>query len=136
MDIESLVSAWTSTWNAHDMKAAAGLVDADVDFVTVAGRWLRGREEFLGHHEAIHRLHMRESTWTTHAYEARRLRDDLAIVHLEWAIDGERDPVGPQRAARNGTFTWVVAQSSDGWRIVAAHNTNLRPDTPHRLPRQ
>lgn len=127
MDVDSLVAAWTLAWNAHDMQAAATLLDMDVDFVTVAGRWLRGRREFLHHHEAIHGRQMRGTTWTTLAYEVRPRRSDLWLVHLEWAITGEGG------APRLGTFTWVVERSSDTGLIVAAHNTNLRADTPHRL---
>src|SRR5215208_5331513 len=41
------IDAWARAWNAHDMKAAADLVDPNVDFVTVAGLWLRSRDEFL-----------------------------------------------------------------------------------------
>jgi uncharacterized protein (TIGR02246 family) len=131
--IQALIGAWTDTWNAHDMHAAAALVEADVDFVTVAGRWLRGQDEFLRHHHDIHRLHMRETTWVTLGYEVRRLRDDLALAHLEWTITGERDADGSPRSPRLGIFTWLIACSRGGWLIAAAHNTNLRRDTPHRL---
>jgi uncharacterized protein (TIGR02246 family) len=44
--IDALIEAWARAWNAHDMQAAAALVHDDVDFVTVAGLWLRGRDEF------------------------------------------------------------------------------------------
>ena len=131
--IDTLIEAWTDTWNAHDMHAAAGLVDVDVDFVTVAGRWLRGRAEFLRHHHDIHRRHMRETTWVTLGYETRELRDDLALAHLEWTIRGERDADGAPRPHRSGTFTWVIARTRGRWLISAAHNTNLRADTTHRL---
>jgi uncharacterized protein (TIGR02246 family) len=135
VDIESLVTAWTCTWNSHDMRAAAALVDVDVDFVTVAGRWLRGRDEFLDHHVRIHRLQMRETVWATHAYETRPLRDNLALVHLEWMITGELDLEGLPRLSRRGTFTWIVAEPGHSALIVVAHNTNLRADTSHRLAR-
>lgn len=131
--IDTLIEAWTSAWNAHDMHVAAALVEPDVDFVTVAGRWLRGREEFLSHHDEIHRMHMRETAWATLAYTARLLRDDLALAHLEWTITGEFGPDGTPRGPRSGTFTWVMACTQGAWLIAAAHNTNLRVDTSHRL---
>jgi uncharacterized protein (TIGR02246 family) len=131
--IDGLIEAWTSAWNAHDMHVAAALVEPDVDFVTVAGRWLRGRDEFLRHHDEIHRLHMRETTWTTLAYAVRRLRDDFALAHLEWTITGELDSDGSPRGQRSGTFTCVMACTQGTWLIAAAQNTNLRADTSHRL---
>jgi len=128
-----LVEAWAAAWNAHDMQRAAALVAADVDFVTVAGRWLKGRDEFLCHHRDIHRRQMRDTTWATLGYEVRRLHEDFALAHLEWVISGERDADGGPRAARSGIFTWVVASTGDARLITAAHNTNLRADTSHRL---
>jgi uncharacterized protein (TIGR02246 family) len=128
-----LVEAWAAAWNAHDMQRAAALVAADVDFVTVAGRWLKGRDEFLRHHRDIHRRQMRDTTWATLGYEVRRLREDFALAHLEWTISGERAADGAPRSARSGIFTWVVASTRGAWLITAAHNTNLRADTSHRL---
>ena len=131
--IGALVEAWAQTWNAHDMRGATALMAADVDFVTVAGRWLRGREEFLRHHQAIHRQHMRETTWETAGYALRPLRDDLVLVHHEWTITGERDVQGALCPARSGIFTWLTAWCDGSWLIAVAHNTNLRADTSHRL---
>ena len=131
--INGLAASWAKAWNAHDMRTAAALVADDVDFVTVAGLWLRGRPEFLRHHETIHRGRMRETTWTTHGYRSRPLRDGLCLVHLEWTIRGERDGDGAACAPRRGIFTWLVSPAGEGWSIAAAHNTNLRADVIHRL---
>jgi uncharacterized protein (TIGR02246 family) len=131
--IAALVEAWTSAWNRHDMRAAAALVRRDVDFVTVAGLWLRGRAEFLEHHQAIHGQHLRDSAWQTHGYEVRPLSDALGLVHLEWTIAGERQGDGGLRAPRSGVFTWLVDHPAGDWGIVAAHNTDLRPGVAHRL---
>ncbi len=130
--IDALIEAWACAWNAHDMHAAAALVDADVDFVTVAGRWLRGRNEFLRHHQDIHQRHMRETTWATVGYALRPLRDDLVLAHQEWTITGECDSEGTPHPPRSGIFTWVVTRTERTWLIAAAHNTNLRADTTHR----
>jgi uncharacterized protein (TIGR02246 family) len=131
--IAVLVDGWARAWNRHDMEAAAALVVPDVDFVTVGGHWLKGRDEFLRHHWDIHRRHVRETTWTTHGYQVRSLHDDFAIVHLEWTIAGERDTDDTTRPPRSGIFTWLVARTPSAWLITAAHNTNLRADVSHRL---
>ena len=132
-EIEKLVSAWASAWNRHDMEAAALLVMPDVDFVNVLGRWLKGRDEFVDHHRWLHRMQMRNSTWTNLDHETHLIRDDLAIVHLEWTIEGDHDPDGTPRSQRHGLFTWVLSRTQECWRIVAAHNTNLQPGVGHRL---
>ena len=128
-----LAERWAEAWNAHDMEAAARLVTADVEFVTVAGRWLRGRGEFLAHHRQIHAMQMRDSRWTNLAIGARAIRNDLALVHLEWAIAGDRDPDGTPRQPREGLFTWLAAREGEAWRIAAAHNADLRTGVRHRL---
>ena len=118
------------------MHAAARLVAPEVEFVTVAGLWLRGRAEFLGHHQNIHRAHLRESTWTTHGHDVRPLRADLELVHLEWTIAGERDTDGSIRPPRSGVFTWIVDYQGGAPLIAAAHNTDRRAHVRPRLARQ
>ena len=132
---ETVAGAWARAWNAHDMHAAARLVAPDVDFVTVAGLWLRGKDEFLRHHQDIHRSHLRTSTWTTQGYDTRWLREDLALVHVEWTITGERDVDGTPRQPRSGVFTWILDCGDGVPLIAAAHNTNLGNVRP-RLARE
>jgi uncharacterized protein (TIGR02246 family) len=131
--IASAIACWGDAWNAHDADALARLVAADVEFVNVAGRWLRGEKEFFEWHRMIHQTHLRESNWATKQYVLRRLRSDLALVHLEWAIGGERGPDGRPNQQRSGIFTWLVSQQDGSWRIAAAHNTNLAEGVFHRL---
>jgi uncharacterized protein (TIGR02246 family) len=131
--IASVVAGWGDAWNAHDADALACLVAADVEFVNVAGRWLRGEREFLEWHRVIHQTHLRDSIWTTNQYMLRSLRCDLALAHLEWTIGGERGPDGRPDQQRSGIFTWLVSQQDGSWRIAAAHNTNLAEGVLHRL---
>jgi len=131
--IAALVQAWSDAWNTHEMTRAANLVMAEVEFVTIGGRWLRGRDEFLAYHRQIHVMQMRDSRWTNRAWTVRLIRDGLMLVHLEWSIRGDRDPDGTSRNPREGLFTWLVGQESGAWRIAVAHNTNLRPNVRHRL---
>jgi uncharacterized protein (TIGR02246 family) len=134
-NVKRLTEAWARCWNDHNMAAAANLVSLDVDFVTVSGKWLRGADEFLAHHGDIHRTQMRDSTWSNIAYAVRPLVGGLLLVHIEWAIDGDRYPDDAPRRPRRGVFTWIVACHGTDLRIVAAHNTDLRHGIEHRLAR-
>jgi uncharacterized protein (TIGR02246 family) len=127
VEIEELVSAWADAWNRHDAEAAAALVVSEIDFVNVHGRWLRGKDEFIAHHRRLHSTQMRASTWSNLAYEARFIGDGLAIVHLEWTIEGDEDPDGTPRRRRRGLFAWVVVRVEKAWRVAAAHNTDCIP---------
>lgn len=129
-----VVAAWQRAWNLHDMALASELVAADVDFITVRGVWLRGRAEFRTAHVELHRLQMRDSVWTTLGHDCRELAGGLSLAHVEWGIDGDRDPDGRPRLPRRGHFSWVLRQQADGrWLIVAGQNTNLAADARLRL---
>ena len=131
--LQGLATRWQDAWNRHDMDEIAASISADVDFVTVAGVWLRSHAEFLEHHRSLHRGQMRDSTWTTCASTARLLHAALALQHVEWRIEGDRDADDTPRAPRRGVFTWVVRLDGHPT-ILAAHNTNLAAHVMHRLP--
>jgi uncharacterized protein (TIGR02246 family) len=130
--VEALLEGWANRWNRHDADGLAALVAQDVDFVTVAGRWLQGRSDFREWHSSIHRAHLRDSLWTNRGHRLRLLRDDLLLVHLEWTIANER-VVGQGQRERSGIFTWLVAPGDEAWCILAAHNTNLAEASRHCL---
>jgi uncharacterized protein (TIGR02246 family) len=123
----ALAERWQSAWNLHRMERAAVLIAPDADFVNVGGRWLRGRCQFLKHHARLHRMQMRDSRWTNLALTVRALSGQFALAHLEWRIEGDRDPEGRARAPRRGLFTWVLAFDGATALIAAAHNTNMLP---------
>jgi uncharacterized protein (TIGR02246 family) len=129
----SLIAGWEEAWNTHNVEALAVLVAPDVEFVNVAGRWLRGRKEFFAWHRMIHEAHLRASRWTTTQSHARALRPDLILVHLEWTISGERSTDGTPRRPRSGIFSWIVSHEAGRSLIAAAHNTNLADAVVHRF---
>ena len=73
-----------------------------------------------------HRTQFRDSTWTNEQVSVQFLRPDIALVHIEWAMKGDRDPDDTPRPPRKGFFTWVVIKEEGEWKLRAAHNTNKR----------
>jgi uncharacterized protein (TIGR02246 family) len=131
--IHVLAARWEHAWNCHDAASLAGLVEDDVDFVTVSGRWLQGRREFHDWHRLIHETHLSASSWCNRAFRARRLGATLSLVHLEWTIDNESWPDRTLPTSRSGIFSWIVVCRNRCARILAGHNTNLADATSHRL---
>ena len=123
----ALAEGWQSAWNGHRMESAAALLAPDADFVNVVGHWMRGRSQFLEHHVRLHQMQMRESRWTNLSLTLRTLSEQVALAHLEWRIEDDRDPDGRARAPRRGLFTWVLAFDGATAVITAAHNTNVLP---------
>jgi hypothetical protein len=132
----ALARRWECAWNRHDMLSAGELLAIDADFVNVGGCWSHGRGHFLDHHVRLHERQMRSSTWSNLALTVWALSVDVALAHLEWRIEGDRDRDGLGREPRCGVFTWVLGTDGDSALIAAAHDTNVvcRPP-PGRAPR-
>lgn len=125
-EIRSVAASFERAWNQHDIKALSSLVAEDADFVNVGGTWLKSRKEFDEAHTRIHQLQMKESVLANKSTHIRFVRPDIAVVHLEWSLKGDKDPDGKPRPPRDGIFTWIVEKRNGKWSIIVAHNTNLR----------
>ena len=123
----ALAVAFEAAWNRHDMHAFGAMLTIDADWVNVAGiRW-KGREEIEREHAARHGGPVfKDSVWTTRGITVSILKPDLAVVHIEWSIRGDRDPDGTPRQPREGVLSWVTVKDGSVWRIRAGHNTNKR----------
>ena len=127
--IRDLATRWEQAWNQHDMKRLFSLVTEDADFVNVGARHWKGRQQIEAEHTA--RLgQFNESVWSTKAVAVQFLKPDVALVHVDWTLKGDKDPDGTARPPRGGVFTWVVVKQSSGWLIRSAQNTNLGPNNP------
>lgn len=123
-ELRALATNWERAWNQHDMKALAALFTEDADFVNVGARHWKGRKEIEAEHSA--RLsQFTESTWKTKVVTVQFLKPDVALIHIEWDLTGDKDPDGTPRKPRGGVFTWVAVKSGAGWLLRAAQNTNL-----------
>jgi uncharacterized protein (TIGR02246 family) len=128
--IKNIETNWQDAWNRHDMKALAALVAEDVDFIAVGGTWLKNRKDFEEHHAKRHEMQFKESIWTTSAVKVKFLKRDIAIVHVNWSLKGDKDPDGTPRQPRRGIFTRVVTKQNGKWLIVASQNTNIQEQSP------
>jgi uncharacterized protein (TIGR02246 family) len=125
-DLNSLVSRWETYWNIHDMDSMGNLLSEDVDFVNVAGQWLKGKKEAVAVHKERHLVVFKTSVWNTDSVRIKYVKPDLAIIHIGWGITGDVDPDGKPRTPRHGLFTWVVTKRMKQWLILAVHNVNIR----------
>jgi uncharacterized protein (TIGR02246 family) len=122
--IRMLTADWERAWNTHDMRALAALFTEDADFVNVGAKRWKGRKEI----EAQHALRLSQflgSVWATRSAMVQYLKPDIALVHVEWGLKGDKDPDGTPREPRAGLFTWLVVKDGRNWLIRAAQNTNL-----------
>jgi hypothetical protein len=52
------------------------------------------------------------------------LRPNLAVLHWNWRIQGDRNEDMTPRKPRFGLFTMIVEKQSGKWLVVVAQNTN------------
>ena len=124
--LNDLVLKWDRYWNIHNMDSMGALLRNDVDFVNVAGQWLKGKKETVDVHKERHAIVFKNSIFKSDSVIIKYIKDDLAIMHIEWGIVGDVDPDGKPRTPRRGIFTWVVIKQDEQWLILAAHNVNIR----------
>ncbi len=129
-EIRKVETGLQHAWNHHDMRAWANLFTEDADFVNVAGWWWKGRAEIEKKHTAIHAYIFRESTLTIDEVHTRFLTPEIAVVHVSWTLVGHRNPDGSAGQPRKGIFTQVLQKQNGKWLIVAAQNTDSRPEVP------
>ena len=126
-DPRAVVDGFVRAWNAHDMKALAALFTEDADFVNVAGMWWKGRAMIQTMHERTHAARFKGTTLVETNTTVRTLGPDVAVLHFKWELSGELDQDGKRAITRHGIMQIVAVKQADGWRILAAQNTNAKP---------
>jgi uncharacterized protein (TIGR02246 family) len=126
-DPRAVVDGFIRAWNTHDMKALAALFTEDADFVNVAGTWWKGRAVIQAMHERTHATRFKDTTLVETNTTVRSVRPDVAVLHFKWELSGQLDQDGKRAMTRHGIMQIVAVKQADGWRIVAAQNTNAMP---------
>ena len=85
---------------------------------------LRGRADFERYHARLLSGRFRESTNVVRDSSVRFLRNDLAVVHWTWSIEGDKNADGSSRPKRFGLMTMIAEKRNGRWLVVAAQNTN------------
>jgi uncharacterized protein (TIGR02246 family) len=125
--IRELATRWERAWNRHDMKELFSFLTEDADFVNVGARHWKGRQQIEAEHTS--RLkQFSESTWTVKNVAVQFIKPDVALVHVDWTLKGDKEPDGTPRPPRGGVFTWVVVKKGSDWWLRAAQNTNQGPN--------
>ena len=123
--VDAIVAGLEAAWNAGDGGRFGGPFAGDADFVTIRAEHLRGREAIAGGHAAILRTIYAGSVNRFTIESLRFLRPDVALVHVDAALEA---PVGPLAGRHTAKFSAVLTREPGGWQIASFHNT-LAPST-------
>ena len=86
-DLKSLPDKWEKYWNKHNMDSLSTMLTDDVDFVNLAGVWLKGRTATIKLLRLVHQTTFKNSVWTTDSVKIRYIKPDLAYSSfrsLKW----------------------------------------------------
>ena len=122
--VHQIPQAFAAAWARHDGHQLAKIMAADVDFVNVGADWIHGRTDFELYHTRLLSGRFSTSTLTPLMTVVRFLRPDMAVLHWNWSVQGDRSEDGTPRKPRFGMFTMIAEKRSGQWLVVVAQNTN------------
>jgi uncharacterized protein (TIGR02246 family) len=125
-DLKLLPEKWEKYWNKHNMDSLSTMLTEDVDFVNLAGVWLKGKTASIQLLRLVHQTTFKSSIWITDSVKIRYVKPDLAILHIGWGLSGDVDPDGTNRIPKHGLFTWVVIKEKEQWKLLAIDNVNIK----------
>jgi len=125
--VRELPHAFAAAWAKHDGQQLARIMSENVDFVDVAGDWLRGKSDFALYHSRLLSARFKDSMLTPLATSVRFLRPDLAVLHWTWRLEGDHNFDQTPRKPRLGLFTMIVEKTGGKWLVTVAQNTNRVP---------
>ena len=105
-------------WNTYNGAAFAAPFAEDADYVIINGMYIKGRPIIATGHQQIFDTIYKDSHNTATIKSLRFLRDDVALVHVEWHLIFQQ---GEGRALS----TLVMTKDSGQWRIGAFQNTSV-----------
>jgi|GEM_PF-2461575 len=127
--LKSLPVKWEKYWNNHNIDSLGTMLKEDVDFVNLAGIWVKGKAATVKLLGQAHQTTFKSSIWTTDSTGIKYVKPDLAILHIGWGISGDVDPDGSSRKPRHGIFTWVAIKEKGQWQLLTIDNVSIR-ETP------
>jgi uncharacterized protein (TIGR02246 family) len=128
--IRTLVQAVEDGWNAGDGDAFAAPFAQDADYIIVNGRHIQGRPIIAeGHRQLFEGIYKGSHNRST-VHNVRFLREDVAVVHVEWnlatPIKAEMAASQPNTRTSTAYCTMVMTKEDGRWHIVAFHNTPVQ----------
>jgi uncharacterized protein (TIGR02246 family) len=122
--IDALVASLEGAWNAGNGDAFAAPFEPDADFVNIRAEHHHGRQAIAAGHTGIFRSIYAGSTNRYVVKSARLLTGDVALVHVDAALDV---PSGPLAGRMQALYSVVLIRDGSGWQIASFHNTLAPP---------
>lgn len=119
--------AFAEAWHSRDGNRIGALFAQDADFVNVTGLWWRKRSDISKAHDHALKSFFADTVLKPGVISTRILGPDHAIVHCRFHLTGQIAPDGSPAGHRSTILVFILERTSDGWRAVAAQNTDVVP---------
>lgn len=124
--VRAVAAQFIELWNAHTMERLVDLFAPDADFVNVIGMRMKGVQQIVGVHVAIHEKRMRQTLLVSEDVTVRFVAPTAAVVHDTWSMTGDLGAPGWKIGdKRRGIIVHVLQKTDAGWRIVTSQNTDI-----------
>ena len=118
--ISAVIDRFKDAWNRHDAAGISALFVEDADYINGVGMWFRSRAELLDSMTRYHQTIFRSTRLEPKVADVRMARPDVAVVHMTWEMDGERNLNDSPVSSRQGLVTMLLTQESGGWIVFPA----------------
>lgn len=126
--VAQVMDAMSAGWNAHDMDAFGAVFRDGATFINIFGHVLHTPSMIIEHHKKLHERNFRETQIIPTQTDIRILTSDVAVVMMNWRLEGARDPRTDEPVAPTvGFITATLTKKADGWKIEALQNTQTVP---------
>ena len=125
--IKRVIIEMTTGFNSHDARAASSMYTSDAKLTTVRGEVMNGRSDIEKGLASIFATRAKNATHRTLDVSIRFLRPDIALAHVTNELSGLVTPEGQELPAHQELSLRIFAKDAGIWRVVAFHNTMVRP---------
>jgi len=137
--IRSIIEEEIAAWNSGDAAAFARHFAADGTFTNIRGQFFTGREAFQERHDFIFKGIYRGTTMKQDIVSLKFVRPEVAVVETITAVIGIEKRVPGMSLDAHGRLRsrllQVMVKDGSEWKIVAFHNTDVKPDVPMAEPK-
>lgn len=122
---EEVLDRFAEAWAMRSGEAIASLFVMDPEFVNVTGMWWHTRERIAMAHDFGFEKIFANSDLQFVDQRVRYIGDDAAVVHGQWIVIDQSAGDGTPAEPRGGIFVFVMEKNPEGWKAVAAQNTDI-----------